>query len=175
MIEFHGTAAECAEMLADADTALGYPLTFTQADLDEGRIVRIGSGPRVRHVPVEDIRVETSAAVSYRDIDPETGEPTSNIRRVSWVAHKAEPIRPRIARHRVLRLLNRGSRARLIAVPGIGAGRADAIIAARPKRGRWTDIEDLRDAGMPPAVMQAVRDYVLTRMGDKDEDEDTIR
>lgn len=171
MIEFIGTAGECAEMLADADAALGYPLTFTQADIDEGRLVRIGSGPRVRHVPVEDIRVESSAVMVPRDVDPETGEPTSSVRRVSWLAHKADAIRPRIARRRVLRLLNRAPKRRLVEVPGIGPARADQIIAARAG-GRMTDIEDVRNAGLPPAAVQAIRDYVMTQTGDDDADED---
>jgi len=172
MIEFVGTVTECEETLADADAALGYPKTYTQADLDNGVLVRVGGGPGVRHVPVEDIRVESSAVVVPRDYDPETGEPAGAVRRVSWLAHVGEGIRPRIARRRVLRLLNRGSREALIAVPGIGPARADQIIAARTS-GRMTDIKDVRNAGLPPAAVQALRDYVLERMVDEDTDEDT--
>lgn len=174
MIEFVGTVTECEETLADADAALGYPLTFTQADLDNGVIVRVGGGPGVRHVPVEDIRVESSAVVVPRDYDPETGEPTSSVRRVSWLAHVGEGIRQRIARRRVLRLFNRASKARLVAVPGIGAARADQIIAARAS-GRMTDIEDVRNAGLPPAAVQALRDYVAEMMADDDEEDGAQR
>ena len=74
-----------------------------------------------------------------------------------------------MAKARVLRLLNRGSRDALLAVPGIGATRADAIIARRAT-GRLISIEDVRDA-VPASTAQALRDYALTKIGDDDADE----
>lgn len=162
---FDGTSAECAEVIAQIDAHLGYPRGYTEADI--GVLVhRVGRGP---WAPIESIRTETCAEPQPVDVD-EDGVPTSARRRVRFRLSEEAPRRI-VAKARVLRLLNRGSRAALIAVPGIGPARADAIIAARPVGDRWRDIEDLRDAGMPLAVMQAVRDYVLARVGDDDADD----
>mgnify|MGYP001358480571 CR=1 FL=1 len=69
---------------------------------------------------------------------------------------RAETPRRIVARARALRLLNRGTREQLAALPGLGPARADAIIARRVQ-GRMTSMEDVRDA--------------LTRVGDDDQDE----
>ena len=44
-----------------------------------------------------------------------------------------------------------------------------AIIAHRAN-GRMTDIEDVRDIGLPALSMQAIRDYVADMMADADEE-----
>lgn len=156
-MRFRGTETECAEVIAELDAALGYPRGYTQADLDDGTIVRVGGGV---HVPLDMLRTETIAA-PVLDGD----EHALDLRGLR------NEHRQRVGRKRVLRLLNRGSRAALMAVPGIGGTRADAIIARRAQ-GRLTSIEDLRDA-LPALVVQALRDYALTRVGDDDQDEAT--
>lgn len=163
-----GTHEECEELIAQVDAALGYPRGYTQADIDSGLVVRTRGGT---YPPIERIRTETASRVEPVITADGTDHPT--LRRAGFEISDEAPRRI-VARQRVLRLLNRGSRARLIDVPGIGPARADAIIAARPVGSRWRDIEDLRDAGMPLAVMQAVRDYVLARMGDEDDDTDAV-
>lgn len=161
-----GTEQECAEAIAQVDAERGYPRGYTQADIDSGLVKRIGVG---RHVPIEEIRTETVASVQPVDVDEE-GNPTSARRVVRfWLSDDAP--RRIVARARVLRLLNRAPKRRLVEVPGIGPARADQIIAARAG-GRMTDIEDVRNAGLPPAAVQAIRDYVMTQTGDDDADED---
>lgn len=163
-MRFHGTQQECAEVIAELDAAHGYPRGYTQADIDSGLVVRHGRGP---HAPIESIRTETIAVpapvVADADGQPLTAE------RVVRLRGLREEHRRAVAKRRVLRLVNRGTRAALMAVPGIGGTRADAIIARRAQ-GRLTSIEDLRDA-LPALVVQALRDYALTRVGDDDADE----
>jgi len=163
-MRFHGTATECAEIIAQLDAAHGYPRGYTQADIDSGVISRVGGGI---HVPLDQIRTETTAQPQAVRVDA-SGRPVDGER----VAH-LPPLdainKARVAKARVLRLLNRGSKEALVAVPGIGATRADAIIARRAQ-GRMVSIEDLR-AALPAAVVQALRDYALTKIGDEDADE----
>lgn len=170
-MRFIGTALECAEIIAQLDAAHGYPRGYTQADVDSGLVVRRGGGI---HVPLDQIRTETIATpapvVADDDGQPLTAERVVRLRGL-LDAHRRE-----VAKRRVLRLLNRGTRAALMAVPGIGVARADAIIARRAQgrraQGRMTSIDDVRDA-LGPAAMQALRDYALTRVGDDDQDEAT--
>jgi len=163
-MRFHGTATECAEIIAQLDAAHGYPRGYTQADIDSGVISRVGGGI---HVPLDQIRTETTAQPQAVRVDA-SGRPVDGER----VAH-LPPLdainKARVAKARVLRLLNRGSKEALVAVPGIGATRADAIIARRAT-GRMVSIEDLR-AALPAAAVQALRDYALTKIGDEDADE----
>ena len=162
-MRFIGTEQECAEIVAQLDAAHGYPRGYTQADLDSGVISRVGGGI---HVPLDQIRTETIAAVQAVRVDA-SGRPVDG-ERVAHLPPLDAPNKARVAKARVLRLLNRGSRDALLAVPGIGATRADAIIARRAQ-GRMTSIEDVRDA-VPAATVQALRGYALTRVGDDDED-----
>ena len=163
---FNGTQQECAEVIAELDAAHGYPRGYTEADVTAGLVVRHGRGP---HAPIESIRTETIATpapvVADADGQPLTAE------RVVRLRGLRDEHRREVAKRRVLRLLNRGSRAALMAVPGIGGTRANAIIARRAQ-GRMTSIEDVR-AALGPAAMQALRDYALTRVGDDDQDEAT--
>lgn len=166
----HGTAQECTEAIAQVNAQLGYPRGYTEVDV--GVLVhRRGKGP---WAPIESIRTETAASVDPVDVNAD-GQPTS-ARRVVRFRLSADAPRRIVARARVLRLLNRGSRAALMSVPGIGGVRADAIIARRAQgrraQGRMTSIDDVRDA-LGPAAMQALRDYALTRVGDDDQDEAT--
>lgn len=55
-----------------------------------------------------------------------------------------------------------------VATVAIGAARADAIIARR-ESGRLVSIENLRGA-LPALVVQALRDYAATKVGDEDDD-----
>lgn len=166
-MRFIGTSTECAEIIAQLDAALGYPRGYTQADIDSGLVVRVGGGI---HVPLDQIRTETIATPAPVVADAD-GQPLTPARVVRLPVHLlSTPHRRHVARARVLRLLNRGSRAALMAVPGIGGARADAIIARRAQ-GRMTSMEDVRDA-LPALAMQALRDYALTRVGDDDKDED---
>lgn len=165
-MRFHGTQQECAEVVAQLDSALGYPRGYTQADVDSGLVVRVGGG---LHVPLEQIRTET-IAVPVATVAAADGQPLT-AERVVRLRGLRDEHRRGVARRRVLRLCNRGTRAALMAVPGIGGTRADAIIARRAQ-GRLTSIEDLRDA-LPALVVQALRDYALTRVGDDDQDEAT--
>lgn len=165
-MRFHGTQQECAEVIAAMDAAHGYPRGYTQADVDSGLVVRVGGGI---HVPLDQIRTETIAVPAPVVADAE-GQPLTP-ERVVHLPTLREEHRREVARRRVLRLVNRGTRAALMAVPGIGGTRADAIIARRAQ-GRLTSIEDLRDA-LPALVVQALRGYALTRMGDDDQDEAT--
>ena len=163
-MRFHGTQQECAEIIAQLDAAHGYPRGYTQADLDSGVISRVGGGI---HVPLDQIRTETTAQPQAVRVDA-GGRPVDG-ERVAHLPPLDAPNKARVARARVLRLLNRGSRDALLAVPGIGATRADAIIARRAT-GRLISIEDVRDA-VPASTAQALRDYALTKIGDDDADE----
>jgi len=163
-MKFHGTAQECAEIIAQLDAAHGYPRGYTQADIDSGVISRVGGGI---HVPLDQIRTETTAQPQAVRVDA-GGRPVDG-ERVAHLPPLDAPNKARVAKARVLRLLNRGSKEALVAVPGIGATRADAIIARRAT-GRMVSIEDLR-AALPAAVVQALRDYALMRIGDEDADE----
>lgn len=163
-MRFHGTPTECAEIIAQLDVAHGYPRGYTQADIDSGLVVRVGGGI---HVPLDQIRTETIAAVQAVRVGAD-GRPVDG-ERVAHLPPLDAPNKARVAKARVLRLLNRGSRDALLAVPGIGATRADAIIARRAT-GRLISIEDVRDA-VPAATVQALRDYALTKIGDDDADE----
>lgn len=158
-MRFHGTEQECAEIIAALDADLGYPRQHTEAE-----VTRVGGGI---HVPIEMIRTDTVARVSAVRTD-EDGRPIGEERAVYLPPLRPEH-RERVGRARVLRLLNRGSKEALVAVPGIGATRADAIIARRAT-GRMVSIEDLR-AALPAAVVQALRDCALTKIGDEDADE----
>jgi len=163
-MRFVGTEQECAEIIAQLDAAHGYPRGYTQADLDSGVISRVGGGI---HVPLDQIRTETTAQPQAVRVDA-SGRPVDG-ERVAHLPPLDAPNKARVAKARVLRLLNRGSKEALVAVPGIGATRADAIIARRAT-GRMVSIEDLR-AALPAAVVQALRDYALTKIGDEDADE----
>ena len=163
-MKFLGTAIECAEVIAQLDAAHGYPRGYTQADIDSGLVVRVGGGI---HVPLDQIRTETISAVQAVRVGAD-GRPVDG-ERVAHLPPLDAPNKARVAKARVLRLLNRGSRDALLAVPGIGATRADAIIARRAT-GRLISIEDVRDA-VPAATVQALRDYALTKIGDDDADE----
>lgn len=163
-MRFHGTALECAEVITDLDAALGYPRGYTQADVDSGLVVRVGGGI---HVPLDQIRTETISQPQAVRVDAE-GRPVDG-ERVAHLPPLDAPNKARVARARVLRLLNRGSKEALVAVPGIGATRADAIIARRAT-GRLISIEDVRDA-VPASTVQALLDYALTKISDDDADE----
>jgi len=166
-MKFHGTAQECAEVIAELDAAHGYPRGYTQADVDSGLVVRVGGGI---HVPLDQIRTETTAAVQAVRVGAD-GRPVDG-ERVAHLPPLDAPNKARVAKARVLRLLNRGSKEALLAVPGIGATRADAIIARRAT-GRLISIEDVRDA-VPASTAQALRDYALTKISDDDADETGI-
>ena len=163
-MRFVGTEQECAEIIAQLDAAYGYPRGYTQADLDSGVISRVGGGI---HVPLDQIRTETTAQPQPVRVDA-SGRPVDG-ERVAHLPPLDAPNKARVARARVLRLLNRGSKEALVAVPGIGATRADAIIARRAT-GRLISIEDVRDA-VPASTAQALRDYALTKISDDDADE----
>ena len=163
-MRFHGTAMECAEIIAQLDAAHGYPRGYTQADIDSGLVVRVGGGI---HVPLDQIRTETIAAVQAVRVGAD-GRPVDG-ERVAHLPPLDAPNKARVAKARVLGLLNRGTRDALLAVPGSGATRADAIIARRAT-GRLISIEDVRDA-VPAATVQALRDYALAKIGDADADE----
>ena len=163
-MKFHGTATECAEIIAQLDAAHGYPRGYTQADVDSGLVVRVGGGI---HVPLDQIRTETISQPQAVRVDAE-GRPVDG-ERVAHLPPLDAPNKARVAKARVLRLLNRGSKEALVAVPGIGATRADAIIARRAT-GRLISIEDVRDA-VPASTAQALRDYALMKIGDDDADE----
>lgn len=160
---FAGTEAECAEVISELDAAHGYPRGYTQADVDSGLVVRVGGG---LHVPLDQIRTETVAQPAPVEVD-DKGQPIGD-ERVVHLPELPPEHRQRVAKRRVLRVLNRGSREALVALPGIGAARADAIIARR-SQGRMVSIEDLR-AALPAAAVQALRGYALTKVGDDDED-----
>ena len=161
---FNGTETECAEVVAELDAALGYPRGYTQADVDSGLVVRVGGGI---HVPLDQIRTETVAQPAPVEVD-DKGQPIGDERVVHLPGLRDEH-RVHVAKRRVLRVLNRGSRDALMAVPGIGGTRADAIIARR-SQGRLTNLEDIRDA-LGAVAMKALRGYALTRAGDEDADE----
>ena len=163
-MKFHGTAQECAKIIAQLDAAHGYPRGYTQADVDSGLVVRVGGGI---HVPLDQIRTETTAQPQAVRVGAD-GRPVDG-ERVAHLPPLDAPNKARVARARVLRLLNRGSKEALLAVPGIGATRADAIIARRAT-GRLISIEDVRDA-VPASTAQALRDYALTKISDDDADE----
>ena len=160
---FVGTEQECAEVITDLDAALGYPRGYTQADIDSGLVQRVGGGI---HVPLDQIRTETISQPQAVRVDAE-GRPVDG-ERVAHLPPLDAPNKARVARARVLRLINRGTREQLVALPGLGPARADALIARR-EAGRLTSLDDVRD--VPPAAMKALRDYALTRVGDDDTDE----
>lgn len=163
-MRFHGTEQECVEVVAELDAALGYPRGYTQADVDSGLVVRVGGG---LHVPLDQIRTETVAQPAPVEVD-DKGQPIGD-GRVVHLPELPPDHRRKVARRRVLRLINRGSRDALMAVPGIGGTRADAIIARR-EAGRLTSLEDVRDV-LPASAVQALREHALTKIGDDDADE----
>ena len=165
---FAGTETECAEVVAELDAALGYPRGYTQADVDSGLVQRVGGGI---HVPLDQIRTETVAQPAPVEVD-DKGQPIGD-ERVVHLSELPPEHRVQVAKRRVLRRINRVSRYALMAVPGIGGARAYAIIARRAQ-GRLTSIDDVRDA-LPPAAVQALRDYALTRVGDDDTDDDSAQ
>lgn len=150
---FVGTEQECVEVVAELDAALGYPRGYTQEDVDSGLVVRVGGGI---HVPLDQIRTETVAEPIV------TGD-----ERVVHLPSLPPEHRQRVGRKRVLRILNRGSRESLVALPGIGPARADALIARR-EQGRLTRLDDLVGL-LPPAALQALRVVAHTKTGDDDE------
>lgn len=162
-MKFAGTEQECGEVIATLDAALGYPRGYTQADIDSGLVVRHGGGV---HVPLDQIRTETIAAPAPVDVDAD-GLPMGEERVVALPPLRPEH-RERVGRARVLRVLNRGTREQLMALPGLGAARADAIIARR-ESGRLVSIENLRGA-LPAQAVQALRVYAATKVGDEDDD-----
>ena len=139
-MNFNGTVTECAEVVADLDAAHGYPRGYTQADIDSGLVVRVGGGI---HVPLDQIRTETVAQPAPVEVD-DKGQPIGD-ERVVHLPELPPEHRQRVGRKRVLRLINRGTREQLVALPGLGPARADAIIARRAQ-GRLTSIDDVRDA-----------------------------
>lgn len=165
---FAGTETECAEVVAELDAALGYPRGYTQADVDSGLVQRVGGGI---HVPLDQIRTETIAQPAPVEVD-DKGQPIGD-ERVVHLPELPPEHRQRVAKRRVLRVLNRGSREQLVALPGLGPARADALIARR-EAGRLTRLEDVRDV-LPNAAVQALRGYALTRAGDDDEDDDSAQ
>lgn len=170
-MKFIGTQIECAAMLAELDTALGYPRGYTQEDVGSGLVVLSGPGP---WPPMEELlallRTETVAVpVPVEIARDERGEPVldregkvqpvGEERRCKLPAHLLDDgCREIVAKGEVLRLLNRGTREELLASAGIGAARADAIIARRAQ-GRMTRVEDAR---LPAAALRAV---VADRVG----------
>ncbi len=163
-MRFHGTEQECAEVITDLDAALGYPRGYTQADIDSGLVVRVGGGI---HVPLDQIRTETVAQPAPVEVD-DKGQPIGDEHAVDLPELPPEH-RQRVARARVLRVLNRGTREQLVALPGLGPARADALIARRAS-GRLTRLEDVRDV-LPASAVQALREHALTKIGDEDADE----
>lgn len=160
---FAGTETECAEVVAELDAALGYPRGYTQADVDSGLVVRVGGGI---HVPLDQIRTETISQPQAVRVDAE-GRPVDG-ERVAHLPPLDAPNKARVARARVLRIINRGTREQLVALPGLGPARADALIARR-EAGRLTRLEDVRDV-LPASAVQALRERALTKAGDEDED-----
>lgn len=170
-MRFEGTEAECAEVIARVDAELGYPRTYTQADIDSGLVVRHGGG---RHVPIEKLATRTVAEPEPLDVD-EDGNPTSNRRRVR-LRHIQGANRAMVGRDRLRRVINRGDATALVALPGIGAARAAAIIAHREAHGRFANLAELSDAGIPPRVIQGLRDDGEARIDDEDSaDSPTVR
>ena len=163
-MRFNGTQAECEELLAQINASLGYPRDYTQADIDNGTLARVGGG---RHVPLSKLRTETAARVQIVDMD-EDGNATSPRRRVRFRRLTGDHRQP-VGRARVLRLLNRASRARLVVIEGINGERADAIIAHRLS-GRMRSIGDAIEAGIGPGGVQALRAHVSLLLQDEDED-----
>ena len=161
-MRFHGTVTECGEVIAQLDAALGYPRGYTQADVDSGLVVRVGGGI---HVPLDQIRTETVAQPAPVEVD-DKGQPIGD-ERVVHLPELPPEHRQRVGRKRVLRLINRGTREQLVALPGLGPARADAIIARR-SQGRLTNLEDIRGA-LGAVAMKALRDYAATKVGDADE------
>lgn len=163
-MKFHGTATECAEIIAQLDAAHGYPRGYTQADVDSGLVVRVGGGI---HVPLDQIRTETISQPQAVRVDAE-GRPVDG-ERVAHLPPLDAPNKARVApmpgtatsASLLPRLSRRSTRAR--------ATRADAIIARRAT-GRLISIEDVRDA-VPAATVHALRDYALMKIGDDDADE----
>lgn len=149
-MKFLGTEAECVEVIAELDADLGYPRGYTQEDVDSGLVVRVGGGI---HVPLDQVRTEAVP---------------SGAEHVVHLPQLDDQRRRRVGRKRVLRLLNRGSRDALVALPGIGPARADALIARR-EQGRLTRLDDLTGV-IPPAAIQALREYAHTKIDDDDEE-----
>lgn len=170
-VRFFGTEEECTELIAQLNASLGYPRTYTQADIDSGLVVRHGGG---RHTPVESLRTESVARVRAAEVDDD-GNPVGNRRRV--IAKRLQGAnRAAVGRARLRRVINRGDATALVALPGIGAARAAAIIAHREAHGRFANLAELSDAGIPPRVIQGLRDEGATRIDDEDSaDAPTVR
>lgn len=60
--------------------------------------------------------------------------------------------------------INRADAAQLMTLPGIGAAKADSIIAFREKNGKFTSIEDLCQVdGIKEGVLSAIRDRITVK------------
>lgn len=60
--------------------------------------------------------------------------------------------------------LNAATRDQLVALPGIGPSRAEAILALRESRGRLESVEDLRSVrGIGPATLERLRPLLVAR------------
>lgn len=161
-MRFLGTEAECAEVIAELDTALGYPRGYTQADVDSGLVVRAPGGI---HVPLEQIRTETVAVLAPAAMD-EDGKPIGD-EHVVDLPPLADEHRETVGKARVLQVLNRGDKAALLALPDIGDARAEAIIAERGKA-RLTSFEDVAKV-LPTHTVVAREVYAKGRTADVDE------
>ena len=156
-MNFHGTQAECAELIAEVDVMRGFPRGYTMADtLGDDPLVVLGRGTRI-----EDVRTETIARSSPTTTDDE-GNPVGTERGVRIPGATANE-RPRFARSRVLRLLNTALPSRL--VTALGGPIATKVVAAR-EAGR---IKEFAVIGLTSAERDVLRAKV-TQQTSRDED-----
>jgi len=143
---FTATEQECLDLIQRLNTELGYPRTYTQEDLDNGTVTRVGGGI---HVPIELITTETIAQV--QDDDPENPSDTKVVHLPQVLNATCEDI---VVEHKVLRILNHSTKDDLVALPGIGSVRADAIIALREVE----PIKKLDDAKLSASVLDGIKE-----------------
>ncbi len=143
---FTATEQECLDLIQRLNTELGYPRTYTQEDLDNGTVTRVGGGI---HVPIEQIRTDTVA--QSQDPDPENPSDLKVVHLPQVLNATCEDI---VVEHKVLRVLNHGTKDELMALPGIGSVRADAIIALREVE----PIKMLDDAKLSASVLDGIKE-----------------
>ncbi|MCI6859401.1 MAG: helix-hairpin-helix domain-containing protein [Eubacterium sp.] len=57
--------------------------------------------------------------------------------------------------------INTASKEQLMTLPGIGASRADAVIACREEKGSFTAIEDIKDTeGIGQGIFNRIKDFI---------------
>ncbi len=150
------------DSLVSRATRLGRPLApgeridvNTAAAEDLVRLPRIGpalAGRIVAH------RAEHGPFVSVDDLDRVPGIGPAVIKSVRAHVEASGQRRPRVSSSSLTVMLNTATVEELAQLPGIGLGRARAIVLDRRDRGLYRDADDLlRVRGIGPAIVERIK------------------